>query len=132
MKKSKKFLIASGIGVAAGALITAFMKKRKAEQGEYLTSDGEEEMYLDFSENALISYEEAEKKAIVVAIEKLGKDAKVVSASDKKTLPITAGGGSRHCYMFGAVGDDLSINPEALLLYVDSSSGEVFDSNDIK
>ena len=131
MKKSKKFLIASGIGVTAGAMLTAFLKKRKASQGERINSD-EEEMYLDFSENALISYEEAEKKAIQAAIKKLGKDAKVVSASDKKTLPVTTGGVSRHCYMFGAVGDNLSINPDALVLYVDSSSGEVFDSNDIK
>lgn len=130
MKDKKKFLIASGIGLAAGAALAAYLKKRK-NAPEMLPYEYEDEMYLDFSSKAVISYEDAEKKARESAQDKLGSDAKVVSASDCKTLTINIEGTPHHCFLFGAVSDNLSVNSETLLLYVDAMTGEVFESDKI-
>ena len=127
MKDKRKFLIASGIGVAAGAALLAFLKKKRT--GKERFDEHEEEMYLDFSSASEISYGEAEKKAASAAEKRLGSDAAVVSASDKKTILVNIGGESRHCFLFGAVSDNLSVNSETLLLYVDSVTGEVFESD---
>ena len=133
MKNSKKFLIASGIGVAAGAALFVFLKKKNLlkNNNDLLSSDYEDEMYLDFSGSAGISYEDAERKACEVAREKLGSDVAVVSASDKKTLTVNIEGIHRHCFLFGAAGENLAIDSQTLLLYVDASTGEVFDSDKV-
>lgn len=129
MKNTKKWLIASGIGIAAGAAIFAFLKKKRENAGDY--NEYEDEMYLDFSSSSAISYEDAEKKAGEFAKTRLSSDAAVVSASDKKALIVNIDGKSHHCFLFGAVSDNLSVNSETLLLYVDALTGEVFESDKI-
>lgn len=126
MKDKKKLLILSGLGVAAGAALMAYLKKRKKSPEPY---EYEDEMYLDFSSKAVISYEDAEKAACEAAKVRLGSDVKVVSASEKKTVPVSFDGIGRHCFLFGAVSDNLTLDSETLLLYVDASTGEVFDSD---
>ena len=59
MKDRKKFLIASGIGIAAGAALFAFLKKKRENTRGF--EEYEDEMYLDFSLNSAFSYEDAEK-----------------------------------------------------------------------
>lgn len=136
MKKSKKgIFILSGLGIAAGAAITGYFMKNKNSKirDDYkITSDIEDEIFFNFSDNTAIDYKKAEEIALNKALEKLGKGAAVVSASDNKALTVNIAGESRHCFMFGAVADNLSINPETLLIYVDASSGEVFESTEIK
>lgn len=133
MKNKKNLFIALGAGVAAGAAAFAYFTKNKKAKviDEYLlTSDGEDEIFFDYAEDTKIDAKEGEKKAIEAAREKLGKGAVVVSASDNKALTVNIGGSRRHCFMFGAVADNLSVNPETVLFYVDASTGEVFESND--
>ncbi|MBR6523381.1 MAG: hypothetical protein IKT39_02065 [Clostridia bacterium] len=133
MKNKKNLFIALGAGVAAGAAAFAYFTKNKKSKvrDEYLlTSDSEDEIYFNYAENTEIDAKEAEKKATEAAQKKLGKGAVVVSASDNKALTVNIGGSRRHCFMFGAVADNLSVNPETLLFYVDASTGEVFESND--
>ena len=132
MKNKKGFLIASGIGIAAGAAIAAFLGKKNKRSSDYLLEDSfEDEMYFDFSENTIITKEESEKKALEAAKARLGGGAAIASASDNKALTVNIGGKRRHCFMFGAVGDGLPVNSETLLLYVDAATGEVFASDEI-
>lgn len=131
MKNKKGLIFLSGLGVAAGAAFaTYFIKnKRRGIADDYkISSDCEDEIYFNYTENTAISCEDAEKKALSAAQTKLGKGAAVVSASDNKALTVNIGGSRRHCFMFGAVSDNLSVNPETLLFYVDASTGEVFES----
>lgn len=133
MKNKKNLFIALGAGVAAGAAAFAYFSKNKRSKirDEYLlTSDCEDEIFFNFSEETKIGPEEAEEKALAAARVKLGKGAVIASASDNKALTVNIGGTRRHCFMFGAVGDNLSINPETLLFYVDALTGEVFESNE--
>ncbi|MFA7637372.1 MAG: hypothetical protein WCX81_06385 [Monoglobales bacterium] len=130
-KKNKNLLFKLGVGVAAGfAAYTYFSKNKKSKiKGEYLlSSDCEDEVFFDYSVDSCISPEEAEKAALAAAQDKLGKGVAIVSASDNKALTVNIGGSRRHCFMFGAVSDDLSINPDTLLFYVDALTGEVFES----
>lgn len=129
MKDRKKFLIASGICVAAGAALLAFLKKKRENVQPF--DEFEDEMYLDFSSASKISYEDAEKNATEFARTKLGSHAAVVSASDKKALIVNIDGTSHHCFLFGAASDNLSVNSQTLLLYVDAITGEVFESDKI-
>ena len=129
MKNTTKWLIASGIGVAAGAAIYAFLRNKRENANEL--NEYEDEMYLDFSAASKISYEDAEKKATEFAKGMLGIDAAVVSASDKKALVVNIAGQSHYCFLFGAVSENLSLNSETLLIYVDSVTGEVFESDKI-
>ncbi len=129
MKDRKKFLIASGIGIAAGAALFAFFKKKRENTRGF--DEYEDEMYLDFSLNSALSYEDAEKKASEFAKNQFGSNVAVVSASDKKAQTVNIEGVSRHCFLFGAVSDNLSVNSETLLLYVDAVTGEVFENNKI-
>lgn len=132
MKNKKGFLIASGIGIAAGAAIAAFLGKKNKRSSDYLLEDSfEDEMYLNFSENTTITKEESEKKALEAAKARLGSGAAIASASDNKALTVNIGGKRRHCFMFGAVGDDLPVNSETLIIYVDATTGEVFASDEI-
>lgn len=133
MKNKKNLFIALGAGVAAGAAAFAYFTKNKRSKvrDEYLlTSDCEDEIFFNFSEETKIGPEEAKKKALTAAQEKLGKGAVVASASDNKALTVNIGGTRRHCFMFGAIGDNVEINPETFLYYVDASTGEVFESNE--
>ena len=125
MKDRKKFLIASGIGIAAGAALFTFLKKKRENTRRF--DEYEDEMYLDFSLNSAFSYEDAEKKASEFAKNQFGSNVAVVSASDKKAVTVDIDGISRHCFLFGAVSDNLSVNSETLLLYVDAVTGEVFE-----
>lgn len=129
MKDRKKFLIASGVGVAAGAALFAFLKKKRENLRHF--DEYEDEMYLDFSPASKISYEDAEKNATDFARAKLSSHAAVVSASDKKALIVNIEGAPHHCFLFGAVSDNLSVNSQTLLLYVDAITGEVFESEKI-
>ncbi len=133
MKNRKNLFIALGAGIAAGAAAFAYFKKnRKTSEGdEYLlTGDAEDELFFDFSAETQIDSNEAEKKALEAARERLGSSAVIASASDNRALTVNIGGTRRHCFMFGATADSLSVNPETLLFYVDAISGEVFESND--
>ena len=129
MKDRKKFLIASGVGIAAGAALFAFLKKKQGTPRHF--EEYEDEMYLNFSSTSKITYEEAEKNATEFAKTKLGSHAAVVSASDKKALIVNINGTSHHCFLFGAVSDNLSVNSQTLLLYVDAITGEVYESDKI-
>lgn len=133
MKNKKNLLLALGAGIAAGAAAYSYFAKNKKSKvrDEYLlTSDCEDEIFFNFSEDAKISVDEAEKKALTAAREKLGVGAVIASASDNRALTVNIGGARRHCFMYGAVSDNLSVNPETLLFYVDALTGEVFESNE--
>ncbi len=133
MKNKKNLLFAMGAGIAAGAAAYAYFvknKKSKVSDDYLLTSDCEDEIFFNYSENTVIDSNDARKKALQAAQAKLGKGAAVVSASDNKALTVNIGGSRRHCFMFGAVADNLSVNPETVLFYVDASTGEVFESDE--
>lgn len=135
MKNKKGLFILSGLGFAAGAAIAGYLfknKNQKIKDNYYITSDIEDEIFFNFSENENIDYKKAEELALEKARNLLGKGAAVVSASDNKALTVNIGGESRHCFMFGAVSDNLSVNSETLLIYVDASTGDVFESSEIK
>lgn len=133
MKNKKNLFIALGTGVVAGAAAFAYFAKNKRNKvrDEYLlTSDCEDEIFFNFSEETKIEADEAKEKALAAAQQKLGKGAVIASASDNKALTVNIGGIRRHCFMFGAVGDNIAINPETHLFYVDALTGEVFESNE--
>ena len=135
MKNKKGLFILSGLGIAAGAAIASFVLKNKTQKvrdNYSITSDCEDEIFFNFSENTAIDYKKAEELALTKAREKLGKGAFVVSASDNKALTVNIDGVSKHCFMFGAVADNLSVISETLLIYVDASNGDVFESSEIK
>lgn len=135
MKNKKGLFILSGLGIAAGAAIAGYLfknKNQKITDNYSITSDIEDEIFFNFSENEAVGYKEAEGLALEKARTLLGKGASVVSASDKKALTVNISGEGRHCFMFGAVSDDLSVNPETLLIYVDAANGDVFESSEIK
>lgn len=132
MKKKKNYLFASGLVLAAGTAIASYLiknKKGKIDEGFLPSSDCEDEIYFNFSENTKISYADAEQKAIEAAKNKLGKSAVVVSASDKKAITVNIADKRRHCFMFGAAADSMSLSSETVLFYVDSVTGEVFESD---
>ena len=132
MKKNKKGLVfLSGLGIAAGAAALGYFlknKKYKITDDYSISSDCEDEIFFNFSEKEAVDYDHAETLALEKARTLLGKGASVVSASDKKALTVNIGGEGRHCFMFGAVSDNLSVIPETLLIYVDAANGDVFIS----
>lgn len=130
MKKKKGLLW--GLGIAAGAAAVGYFLKNNKANSVSADADSEEEVFFSFSDNAKIGYKEAKEKALGYAREKLGKGAGVASASDHKTITVSLSGENRYCYLFGAVADDLSVNPETLLVYVDAENGQVFESSEIK
>lgn len=135
MKNKKGLFILSGLGIAAGAAIAGYFfknKNQKIKDDYSITSDIEDEIFFNFSENEAIDYKKAEELALEKAREKLGKGALVVSASDNKALTVNIDGAGRHCFMFGAASDNLSVNSETLLIYVDAANGNVFESSEIK
>lgn len=135
MKNKKGLLFLSGLGIAAGAAVAGyFIKKKNGKiKDDYLiSSDCEDEIFFNFSEKENIDYKKAEELALEKARALLGKGASVVSASDKKALTVNIGGEGRHCFMFGAAADNLSVTPETLLIYVDAENGNVFESSEIK
>lgn len=138
MKKNnnkKGLFFLSGLGIAAGAAAVGYFlknKNRKAGDGSLDSDTYEEEIFFNFSEKENIDYKKAEELALEKARELLGKGASVVSASDKKALTVNIGGEGRHCFMFGAASDNLSVLPQTLLIYVDAVNGNVFESSEIK
>ena len=137
MKKNNKkgLFFLSGLGIAAGAAaVSYFLKNKKRNPGDnYSETDSyEDEIYFNFSEKENIDYKKAEELALKKARELLGKGACVVSASDEKALTVNINGEGRHCFMFGASSDSLSVIPETLLIYVDAVNGNVFESSEIK
>ena len=132
MKNRKNLFIALGAGIAAGAAAFAYFTKNKtSKRGDKgMLGDGEDEIFFDYTQDTKIDAKEAKQKAAEAAQKKLGKGAVVASASDNKALTVNIGGSRRHCFMFGAVADNLSVNPETVLFYVDASTGEVFESNE--
>ena len=125
MKNKKNLFIALGAGIAAGAAAFAYFTKNKSSKNgdkNMLTGDSEDEIFFDYTEDTKIDAKEAKQKAAEAAQNKLGKGAVVASASDNKALTVNIGGSRRHCFMFGAAADNIAVNPETVLFYVDPAS----------
>lgn len=137
MKLSKKSIVAAGIGmgtaIAAGAAIALkiMSKEKKHEQIlelPYEDMESVQEIKFSYTENTILSFDEAYEIALKTAKQQFGENAIVVPASEKKALNVMINGEKHACYMFGADRNDFSGGAMAGMYHVDGNTGDVFDN----
>ncbi len=131
MNKKKLLGFAFGAAACSAALSLIMRGKGGAKRltDTFLVgSDKEEEIFFDFVSDTAFPYEDAENIAKKCAREKFGELATVVSASGKKAITVNIDSSPRHCFMFGAAADTFSDTPATCLFYVDSESGDIYES----
>ncbi len=131
MNKKRFWGFALGAAACSAALSFIMRSKggaKKLSESFSIGSDKEEEIFFDFVSDTLLPYEEAENIAKKCAREKFGELATVVPASGKKAITVNIDAAARHCFMFGAAADTFADSPATCLFYVDSESGDVYES----